>query len=71
MEASNASLTFESVDEILWCDHSTETSSAVLSLGTVCFSINDIFQNEIWDVSRLLVLDTLGSERINSEIKVT
>ena len=24
-------LTFESVDEILWCDHSNETSSAVLS----------------------------------------
>jgi len=26
-------LTSESVDEILWCDHSNETSSAVLSLG--------------------------------------
>ena len=29
-------LTFESVDEILWCYHSNETSSAVLSLGTIC-----------------------------------
>ena len=29
-------LTFESVDEILWCYHSNETSSAVLSLGTNC-----------------------------------
>ena len=28
-------LTFESVDEILWCDHSNETSSAVLSHGTI------------------------------------
>ena len=28
-------LTFESVDEILWCDHSNETSLAVLSHGTV------------------------------------
>ena len=28
-------LTFESVDEILWCYHSNETSSAVLSYGTV------------------------------------
>ena len=28
-------LTFESVNEILWCYHSVETSSAVLSLGTV------------------------------------
>ena len=32
-------LTFESVDEILWCDHSNETSSAVLLHGTICFSI--------------------------------
>ena len=31
-------LTFESVDEILWCFHSNETSLAVLSHGTVCFS---------------------------------
>ena len=30
------SLTFESVDEILWCYHSNETSSAVLSHGTIC-----------------------------------
>ena len=28
-------LTFESVDELLWCYHSNETSSAVLSLGTI------------------------------------
>ena len=39
METSNASLTFESVDEILQCDHSIEPSLAVLSLGTICFSI--------------------------------
>ena len=28
-------LTFESVDEILLCHHSNETSSAVLSQGTI------------------------------------
>ena len=28
-------LTFESVDEIQWCYHSNETSSAVLSHGTI------------------------------------
>ena len=39
METSNASLTFESEDEILWCDHSIETSSVVLLLGAICFSI--------------------------------
>ena len=27
--------TFESVDEILWCYHSNEISSAVLSRGTI------------------------------------
>ena len=26
---------FESVDEILWCNHSNETSLAVLSHGTI------------------------------------
>ena len=30
-------LTCQSVDEILWCDHSNGTSSAVLSHGTICF----------------------------------
>ena len=28
-------LTFESVYEILWCDHSDETSSTVLSCGPI------------------------------------
>jgi len=36
METCNVVLTFESVDGILWCDHSNETSSAVLSRGTIC-----------------------------------
>ena len=31
-------LTFESVDEILWCDHSNESSLPVLSHGAICFS---------------------------------
>ena len=30
-------LTLEYVDEILWCEHSKEASSAVLSNGTICF----------------------------------
>ena len=32
-------LTFESVDEILWCHHSNETFLAVLSHGIICFSV--------------------------------
>ena len=35
MEFCKVTITFESVDEILWCDHSNETSSAVLSHGTI------------------------------------
>ena len=31
-------LTFESVDEILWCDHSNESSLPVLSHCAICFS---------------------------------
>ena len=31
-------LTFESMDEILLCDHSNESSLPVLSNGAICFS---------------------------------
>ena len=41
LETCGVVLTFESVDEILWCDHSNEISSAVLLLGSICFSIFD------------------------------
>ena len=34
----NVVLTFESVDEILWCYNSNKTSLAVQSQGTVCLS---------------------------------
>ena len=33
-------LTFESVDEILWCDHSNQTSYAVLSQGAIYFLLS-------------------------------
>ena len=39
METCSVVLTFESVDEILWCDHSDEISSAALLHGTIYFSI--------------------------------
>ena len=39
METWSVVLTFECVDKILWCDHSNETSSAVLLHGSICFSI--------------------------------
>lgn len=37
-ESCNMALTFEAVDENVWCDHSIDTSLAVLSHGTICFS---------------------------------
>ena len=36
-------LTFESMVEIPWCDHSNETSSAVFSHGTICFVCSSNF----------------------------
>ena len=39
METCSEVLTFESVDKIPWCDHSIETSSAVLFHSTISFSI--------------------------------
>ena len=30
-------LTFESVDKILWCNHSNEISLIVLTCGVICF----------------------------------
>ena len=38
MEFCNVTLTFESVDKILWCDHSNESSLPVLTHGVLCFS---------------------------------
>ena len=35
METLKVILTSASVDEILWCDHSNETSSAERSHGTI------------------------------------
>ena len=38
METCSVVLTFKCVDKILWCDHSTETFSAVFFHGAICFS---------------------------------
>ena len=35
-------LTFEFVDEILSSDHSNETSSVMLSRGTICFLVRNL-----------------------------
>jgi len=58
----------ESVDEILWCDHSNETSPAVLSHGAITFKY--ILQNDIWDLSGILILGTLGRKRVKKGLQV-
>ena len=49
METCKVVRTFESMDEILWCDHSNEIFLVVLSYGTFCFA--EFKENEIWDFS--------------------
>ena len=44
METCSVVLTFESVGEILWCDHSNDTSSASL-LFVLFFNILGFFWN--------------------------
>ena len=41
-------LTFESVDEILKCDHSNESYWAVLSCGTVYYAVQDGSNLSLW-----------------------
>ena len=59
METCSVVLTFESVDEILWCDHSNETSSAVLLHGTICFSVFQYFS--IGTFREFFFFGTLGN----------
>ena len=49
----HAVVTLVSADQILWCDHSNETSSVVLSHGRLCFvcSSNFIKLHTIYDQS--------------------
>ena len=63
METCNAVLTFESVDKILWRDHSNETSLAILLHGTICFSI--LYKMKFGILSELLSLALLGILGLN------
>ena len=69
MEFCNVTLTFETADKILWCDHSNESFLPVLSHGAICFF--KISQNKIWKFGRNLLLAKLGSERVKTPTKCT
>ena len=60
MEFCKVALTFESVDQSLWCDHSNESSLPVRIHGDICLSKF----YKIWKFGRNLPLDTFGSERV-------
>ena len=64
MEFCKVSLTFEPVDQILWCDHSNETSLPVLSHDAIFQIFFQILENEIWKFGGNLPLATFGSERV-------
>jgi len=55
-------LAFESVDEILWCDHSSKTSFAVLHV--VLFILKYLTTRNLECVLNL-ILGTLKSKRVN------
>ena len=63
MEFCKVALTFESVDEILWCDHSNETSQSVLSHGATCFST--FYKMKFGIFYQILPLATFGSEGLS------
>ena len=65
MEFCKVALTFESADEILWCDHSNETSLLVLTHGATCFSRFHKMKFGIF--CRILPLATFGSERVKNK----
>ena len=61
MEFCKVFLNFDSVDEILWSDHSNETSLPIISHGAICLSkfYKMKFMNFWW----ILLLVIFGSER--------
>ena len=65
MEFCKVALTFESVDETLWCDHSNETSLPVLTHGATCFS--KYYEMKFGIFCWILPLATFGSDRVKTE----
>ena len=64
MEFCKVALTFESVDETLWSNHSNETSLPVLTHGATCFS--KFHKMKFGIICRILPLATFGSERVKN-----
>ena len=67
METCSVVLTFESVDEILWCDHSNETSLAVLLHDSLCFSI--FYEMKFQILYEILSSALLGVKGLSSNLE--
>ena len=61
MEFCKVALTFASVNEILWGDHSNETCLSLLSRGDTCFS--EFCKIKFGIFCRILPLATFSRER--------
>ena len=66
METCIVVLTFESVDEILWCDNSNEISLAVLSHSTISFAGLDKIKFGLFFL--IFTLATTRSDRVKTEM---
>ena len=56
-------LTFESVDEILKCDHSNESYWAVLSCVAVYYAVQGGFNLSLWMKSQSMTIQMKATER--------
>ena len=56
-------LTFESVDEILWCDHSDESYWAVLSCGAVYYVVQENSKFCLWMKSYGVTIQMKATEK--------
>ena len=60
IEFCKLTLTFDSADQILWCDHSNESFLPVLTHGAICFT-----KFHEMKFGGNLLLAKFGSERVN------
>ena len=71
MEFCKVTLTFESADEILWCDHLNESSLPVLSHGATCFpkfykmKFANLLEICLWLHLEVKGLNMKGQRRVN------
>ena len=71
METFKVVLTFESVDEILWCDPSNENSLAVLSVLHMVFILKYLTIRNLGFVLKSHLVGTLGVKGIRDSLLTT